>query len=57
MALSKDGRTVAVGATGAYDNDDRPGYVKLYYKQFDVTGWNWKLAKTFTIADRRGHYG
>ena len=57
MALSKDGRTVAVGATGAYDNDDRPGYVKLYYKQFDVTGWNWKLAKTFTgdaIADRFG---
>lgn len=49
VTISGDGRTLAVGAPGWYvDNGDRPGYVKLYYKQFDFTGWKWKLIETFT---------
>ena len=34
VAISGDGRTLVVGAPGA-PGYDRPGYVKVYYKQFD----------------------
>ena len=30
VALSADGMTMAIGAPGAYENEDRPGYVKVY---------------------------
>ena len=55
MAISGDGSTLVVGAPRKYGNGlsahgtyDRPGYVKVYYKQFDLSGWKWKLVETFT---------
>ena len=64
VAISGDGRTLAVGAPGKYYSDsysvgkyDRPGYVKVYYKQFDLSGWKWKLVETFTgneVGDKFG---
>ena len=46
-ALSGDGNTLVVGAPGALGNDDRLGYVKVYYKRIDDTGLKWELADTF----------
>ena len=55
VAISGDGSTLVVGAPRKYGNGlsalgtyDRPGYVKVYYKQFDLSGWKWKLVETFT---------
>ena len=42
VSISGDGMTLAVGAPGV---TDRPGYVKVYYKQLNCT---WLLAETFT---------
>ena len=40
--------TLAVGAPGFDDNDDRPGYVEVYYEQSDSAGsWKWELVGTF----------
>ena len=57
MAISGDGRTLVVGAPGKYGNDDRPGCVKVYYKQFDLSGWKWKLAETFTGKESGDKFG
>lgn len=63
ITLSGDGRTLAIGFPGAYGNNDRPGYVKVYCKQFDLqpadftVRWKWKLVVTLTgdtIGDRFG---
>ena len=61
VALSRDGGILAVGSPGATDNDDRPGYVKVYTKQqqSDSTmgGWKWKHVETFIgvyLGDRFG---
>ena len=35
VAISGDGNTLAAGAPG-----NGPGYVKIYYKQIDLSGWN-----------------
>ena len=54
--MSGDGTVLAVGAPGWLD--DRPGYVKVYYKQLDST---WLLAETFSgdsgeaAGDQFGH--
>jgi hypothetical protein len=53
VSISGDGMTLAVGAPVVLT--DRPGYVKVYYKQLDCT---WLLAETFTGEandDKFGH--
>ena len=49
-SVAIDSNTLVVGAPGVSDNDDRPGYVQVYYKQFDfvVHQWMWDLVETFT---------
>eukprot|EP00579_Thalassiosira_antarctica_P015616 CAMPEP_0201947324 /NCGR_PEP_ID=MMETSP0903-20130614/54883_1 /ASSEMBLY_ACC=CAM_ASM_000552 /TAXON_ID=420261 /ORGANISM="Thalassiosira antarctica, Strain CCMP982" /LENGTH=688 /DNA_ID=CAMNT_0048490463 /DNA_START=96 /DNA_END=2163 /DNA_ORIENTATION=- len=38
-ALSSDGVIMAIGAPGAYDIDDRPGYVKVYHRESNGSRW------------------
>ena len=45
VAISGDGMTLAVGAPGFRWSTERPGYVKVYYKQPDSS---WLLAENFT---------
>ena len=43
VSLSSDGETLAIGAPGLlWDNDDRPGYAKVYQRKGD----NWLLEHT-----------
>eukprot|EP00579_Thalassiosira_antarctica_P005588 CAMPEP_0201901960 /NCGR_PEP_ID=MMETSP0902-20130614/54708_1 /ASSEMBLY_ACC=CAM_ASM_000551 /TAXON_ID=420261 /ORGANISM="Thalassiosira antarctica, Strain CCMP982" /LENGTH=885 /DNA_ID=CAMNT_0048435945 /DNA_START=53 /DNA_END=2708 /DNA_ORIENTATION=- len=39
MAVSTDGMTMAVGAPGARENEDRPGYVKVYHMEGNGLSW------------------
>ena len=45
VSISGDGMTLAVGAPGFRWSTERPGYVKVYYKQPDSS---WLLAENFT---------
>ena len=33
VAVSSDGMTMAIGAPGAQENEDRPGYVNVYHRE------------------------
>ena len=42
LVLSEDGKTLAIGAPGDWSKEDRPGYVRVYYMEGDVTDLSWK---------------
>lgn len=42
IALSEDGRILAIGGPGYYPKGDRPGYVRVYQMEGDAPGLSWK---------------
>ena len=39
VAVSADGMTMAAGSPGARENEDRPGYVKVYHSEGNWSSW------------------
>jgi 6-phosphogluconolactonase (cycloisomerase 2 family) len=40
--ISRDGRTIAIGAPGVYESSDQSGYVRVYYLESDSLSSSWK---------------
>jgi hypothetical protein len=40
--ISRDGRTIAIGAPGVYELSDQSGYVRVYYLESDSLSSSWK---------------
>lgn len=54
LAISHDGNTLAVGAPGHWEKNDRPGYVKIYRRQSGSTGSSWRQAGKTIYGEANG---
>ena len=54
VALSPDGKTVAIGAGGGVEVNDRPGYVRVFYLESDDFGSSWKQLGQDITGDANG---
>jgi hypothetical protein len=52
--ISSDGRTLAIGAPGNFEENDRPGYVGVYYLESDDFGSSWKQLGQDITGDADG---
>ena len=54
VALSGDGKTLAIGSPGYWGKGDRPGYTAVYYWDGDSPGSSWKQLDQDILGEVRG---